>query len=104
MSISLDNLHPVGNHASSVATAKQLGLRVLFLGEDWHGSNATSLKRAFRALGCDVFNIDDYHFYPQWHSNSLRLLRMLGRRVISAEFSAHVARVTEQFNPHLVFV
>lgn len=81
-----------------------MNIRVLFVGEDWHGSNATSCKRAFRALGCDVLNIDDWDFFPQWESFKLKVLRRLLRRTIATEFSAHIERQVRRFQPHLVFI
>ena len=79
-------------------------IRILFTGENWHGSNAASCRRAFRALGCDVLDIDEYHFFPQWESIRLKILRRLVRPLIADEFSMHVERQFKRFQPHLVFV
>lgn len=79
-------------------------IRILFTGQNWHGSNATSCMHAFRALGCDVLNVDEWHFFPQWESKPLKILRKILRWSISADFSAHVERQLRSFRPHLVFV
>lgn len=81
-----------------------MNLRVLFIGENWHGSNATSYKRAFRHLGCDVLDIDDYHFLPRWNSVYLRILLRLLRRGIVSEFGKHITRQARDFSPDLAFV
>jgi spore maturation protein CgeB len=78
--------------------------RIVFVGQNWHGSNATSCKRAFRELGCDVFDIDDYHFLPRWQSVSFRALRRVLRRKIANEFSQHVVNQIRAYDPHMLFV
>lgn len=78
--------------------------RILFIGENWHGSNATSCKRAFRHLGCDVLDIDDYHYWPVWQSKKMRAARRLLRPWIVREFGNAICRLGETFRPELVFV
>jgi hypothetical protein len=81
-----------------------MGIRILFIGENWHGSNATSCKRAFRALGCDVLDVDEWHFYPQWESLKLKVIRRALRRIIVNEFCNHLEKQFRRFHPHLVFI
>lgn len=81
-----------------------MGSRILFIGENWHGSNATSCKRALRYLGCDVFDIDDYHYWPSWETKRMRLVRRLLRNWIIREFGSAVRRMGDAFRPELVFV
>jgi spore maturation protein CgeB len=85
-------------------TLGSMGIRVLFIGENWHGSNATSCKRAFRHLGCDVLDVDDYHFFPRWHSFRMRVLRKIILPFIITEFGNYILRITQEFHPDLVFV
>ncbi len=79
-------------------------IRILFIGQDWHGSNATSFKRAFRALGCDVLNINEYNFFPLWQSFTLRGLRKMLRFLFRAEFNRVFVQALHNFHPHLIFV
>ena len=81
-----------------------MNLRILFVGQNWHGSNSTSCLRAFRALGCDVLEIDDYHFFPRWESIGLKVLSHLLKYAIVAEFGQLIKRKVQSFRPHLVFV
>lgn len=81
-----------------------MSIRILFAGENWHGSNATSCKRAFRALGCDVLDLDDYHYLPEWESTSLRALRRLLRKRFADEYSRVLIKRVTEFEPQLVFI
>jgi spore maturation protein CgeB len=81
-----------------------MNLRVLFAGENWHGSNATSCKRAFRALGCDVLDLDDYHYFPEWESTPLRIVRRMLRKRLADEYSRVLMRRITEFEPHFVFI
>jgi spore maturation protein CgeB len=81
-----------------------MGIRVLFIGENWHGSNATSCLRAFRAAGCDVMSIDERHFFPQWITLKMRAIRRLIRPLIVSDFASNLKVQAEQFRPHLVFM
>lgn len=81
-----------------------MSVRILFVGENWHGSNATSMKRAFRMLGCDVHNIDDWHIYPQWESFGLKVLRRVLRPFLVAEMGRRLLRLAAAIKPHFVFV
>ncbi len=77
---------------------------ILFIGENWHGSNATSCKRAFRHLGCDVYDLDDYHYFPRWQTVGMRALRKLIQPLIVNEFGREIARLARELKPDLVFV
>jgi spore maturation protein CgeB len=79
-------------------------IRVLFAGENWHGSNSTSCKRALRALGCDVLDLDDFHYLPEWESTSLRIVRRLLRKRLADEYSRMLVKRITEFEPQLVFV
>ncbi len=78
--------------------------RILFVGQNWHGSNATSCKRAFRALGCDVFDIDDHHFLPRWQSTPFKALRRLLHHSITNEFSRYLIHQINAYKPEMLFV
>ncbi len=77
---------------------------ILFIGENWHGSNATSCKRAFRHLGCDVYDLDDYHYFPRWQTPGMRALRKLLRPLIATEFRREIEKLALELTPDLVFV
>lgn len=81
-----------------------MSTRILFVGENWHGSNATSCLRAFRHLGCDVLSVDDFHFFPKWNSFSLRVMRRLTWPLIAIDFSNSLRNIAKIFRPDLVFV
>jgi spore maturation protein CgeB len=81
-----------------------IGLHILFIGANWHGSNSTSCKRAFRHLGCDVIDVDDMHFFPRWQSVGMRGLRKALRPFILAEFGNYIKRQCRNYQPELVFV
>jgi spore maturation protein CgeB len=82
----------------------EMNLRVLFVGQNWHGSNSTSCLRAFQALGCDVLEVDDYHYFPRWESKGLKAVRRMLTPAIVNEFGRFIKREARIFKPHLVFV
>lgn len=79
-------------------------MRILFIGENWHGSNSTSFVRAFRFLGCDVLVVDERHFFPQWGTFPMKIFRRLLRPFIVRDFSVHIRDQARIFGPDLVFV
>ena len=79
-------------------------IKILFVGEDWHGSNSTSCKRAFRYLGCDVLDVDDLKFFPQWESPYMRALRRFVRPLIVRDYGLYLKRLVVSFQPNFVFV
>lgn len=83
---------------------KAKNLRILLVGEDWHGSNATSFKRALRFLGCDVLNINEWHYYPQWLSLHMKSIRRVLLPLIVYEFEKDLLRKVNLFKPDLLFV
>ena len=52
-------------------------LRILFIGDNWYGSNARSCAEAFRRLGCDVLDIDNQTFIPHASLFTSRVARRL---------------------------
>jgi len=40
-------------------------LRILFIGQNWHGSNARSCADSLRRLGYNVLDIDEQTFFPE---------------------------------------
>ncbi|MEK6637266.1 MAG: glycosyltransferase [Pseudomonadota bacterium] len=56
--------------------------RIVVAGEFWHGAPAKGFASGFRALGCDVIEIDVNHFLPLPHTTSLRITsRILARQL-----------------------
>jgi len=79
-----------------------MSVRVLFLGENWHGSCARACCYALRRLGCDVADVDVQTIRPQWRSLALRGTLRLLRRSVIAEYNELVLETAEQFQPDLV--
>lgn len=79
-------------------------MRILFIGQNWHGSNSTSFIRAFRSLGCDVLVVDEEHFFPRWQTLTMKGIRRLLRPLVIRDFSFELHKQYNGFRPELVFV
>jgi spore maturation protein CgeB len=78
------------------------GLRVLFLGENWLGSNARSCSESLRRLGCDVLDIDSQTFFPSLQSFASRAVARLLRPGLVREYNQHVLELARQFRPEML--
>lgn len=77
-------------------------LRILFLGDNWYGSNARSCCESLRRLGHDVLDIDQQTFFPQVAKFTSRVVRRLLCFRMAEEFNLHVLSLAENFQPDIV--
>jgi len=77
-------------------------LRILFIGENWYGSNARSCAEGLRRLGCQVFDIDQRTFFPQVRLLSSRLVTRFLRFKLVDEFNRHILSEADKFRPDIV--
>lgn len=81
-------------------------LRILYIGPDYLGSNATCWRDAFLELGHDVLTIDDTRFDPPPAGLAGKLVRKWRRRPSRANverLNAAVLRACHEFRPHMTF-
>src|SRR5258708_18320919 len=79
-----------------------MSLRVLYLGENWHGSCARACCYALRRLGCDVTDIDMTTVIPQWRRRSNRAIRRLLQPRIVREYNQLILECASQLEPDLL--
>jgi len=78
----------------------------LFIGEDWHGSNATALARGFRALGNAVEVVSANRYFPELARQEVvsRLLRRMFIPFFMRHFNLAVIQAAKRCKPHLVVI
>ena len=81
---------------------RQSMLRILFIGENWYGSNARSCSESLRRLGHDVLDIDQQTFFPKVAKFTSRVLRRLLSFRMVEEFNSHVLHEVDNFQPDIV--
>ena len=79
-----------------------MSLRILFLGDNWHGSCARACCYALRRLGCDVTDIDLQTFIPQWRQRSNRAITRLLRPRIVREYNQLILDCASQIRPDIL--
>lgn len=77
-------------------------LRILFIGENWYGSNARSCAEALRRLGCNVLDVDAQTFFPQPRLFTSRVAGRLARPRLVREFNDYILATAEQFKPDIL--
>lgn len=81
-------------------------LRILYIGPDTYGSNATSWRDAFLELGHEVRTVDDTRFDPRPRTLAGKLVRKWRRRPARANverLNAAVLSACREFRPHMTF-
>jgi len=78
-------------------------LRILFVGENWHGSNARACSEALRRLGCDVLDIDLQSSFPQVNLFTSRIVRRVFWSRLVDEFNIQILKAAESFCPDVFF-
>jgi hypothetical protein len=84
-------------------------MRVLFVGDQWIGSNARSFSDAFRRCGHDVTTVDPHKYFGSYEKNwLLRLLKRLNGRYplpwhVKAFNDEVLAHVSNRFDLLFVF-
>lgn len=81
-----------------------MGISILFLGQQWLGSDARGLASAFRALGNVTDIVDENTYVPKVNSFQAKLWRKLGRKSFEREYNAEILTRDDLLNPHLVVV
>jgi spore maturation protein CgeB len=76
--------------------------RILFLGENWLGSNARSSFEGLRRLGCDALDVDSQSFFPILKSFSSRAALRLFRSSLVREYNQHILNLAQQFRPEIL--
>lgn len=77
---------------------------MLFVGEQWLGSNARSLAMAFRKIGWLVACLDPQHFVPQADGIAQRALRRIQAPFHEAAFNQTMLKQGRAIKPAVVFV
>ncbi len=77
-------------------------LRILFIGENWYGSNARSCAEGLRRMGHDVLDIDQQTFIPQVAKFSSRVVRRLLWFRMVEELNDDILNVSENLRPDIV--
>jgi hypothetical protein len=82
--------------------------RILFVGDDFYGSNATSLRNSFFRMGCEVLTVNT-HFLGT-STVPRRLAARYGRddarypEPRTEQFNGHLQRLIESWLPDILFV
>ncbi len=76
-------------------------LRVLFLGENWHGSCARACCHALRRLGCDVSDFDAQTIFPQLRRRSLRAVLRVAEPQLVREYNQQILDLSSTFMPDI---
>jgi spore maturation protein CgeB len=79
-------------------------VRILFVGENWHGSCPRACAAALRRLGCHVTSVDRESFFPQVHRFSSRLVRRVARTRLVREFNDHILETARLTDPDILLV
>lgn len=80
-------------------------LRIIGVGEVWHGANSNAFFRAFMRAGHDVtVHSDEAFVAPGWTSRSLRAMRRLVYRQILADYNKALVKLLKDIRPDLLFV
>lgn len=78
-------------------------MRILFVGESWHGSCARSLKEALRRRPDIVLDeVNEDLWFPRPHARWLRALSRLTVGAYRREFSEHVLARVREFRPDVL--
>jgi hypothetical protein len=75
--------------------------RILYEGERWFGSNASSCQWALRRLGHSVLDVDVNTVVPLWESFSLKAARRLLRFLTMKEHNDYLLFLAREFKPHI---
>lgn len=81
----------------------RMPLRLLFVGDSWHGSNARSLREAFaRRPDLQVAEVNLDHVFPSWRTLTLRIASRLLAPLQRAEFERAILRACREFGPDCI--
>jgi spore maturation protein CgeB len=81
------------------------GIRVLFTGQHWPGSNSLYISRAFEQCGATIRFLDDTRLFPDWHGACSRAMRrLLLKPLIEPEWNRQLLALVSRVRPDLVYV
>lgn len=81
----------------------QIG-RMLFVGDQWFGSDARSLCAAFRRAGWEVGELDPKRYLPLSATLPARAITKLLRPIFRRNLNAAILRETSKLSPNVVFI
>jgi spore maturation protein CgeB len=81
---------------------RDVGLKVLYLGEMWLGSCARACLEALRELGCNTFVVDEATYIARGRSTRSRALARLVRREFIREYNDEIIRAAQRFQPDML--
>jgi spore maturation protein CgeB len=85
--------------------AQSSGIRIVFTGQHWPGSNSLYISKAFERCGATVRFLDDTRLFPDWQSMSSRIARrLLLKPVIEPEWNRQLLALLRRVRPHLVYI
>lgn len=90
--------------SSNENPVEQVCRRILFVGPQWHGSDAAGLARAFRRLGHIVSTVDPDVYFPSGRSFPLKVARKCLVPLFTKEMNAEIVHVAKMFQPELLVV
>jgi len=79
-------------------------LKILFIGPQWHGSNARGLAYGFRRLGHIVQSVDPDAYFPSGKSFVIKAFRRLAHPLMVKEFNKAILDQDAIFMPDFVLV
>jgi glycosyltransferase involved in cell wall biosynthesis len=79
-------------------------LKILFIGPQWHGSNARGLAYGFRRLGHIVHSVDPDVYFPSGKSFAIKAFQRLTRPLMLKEFNKAILEQDAIFIPDFVLV
>lgn len=78
-------------------------MRLLFIGDSWHGSNARSMREGLSAIdGVSVSEVSGDHYLPNYRGLPLRIANRLLRPWQVRELNAAILRATMSYRPDMV--
>jgi len=81
------------------------GIRMVFTGQHWPGSNSLYISRAFEQSGATVRFLDDTRLVPDWRSVPGRAARrLLLSPLIEPEWNLQLLELVARLRPHLVYI
>src|SRR5436190_20389544 len=81
------------------------GIRIVFTGQHWPGSNSLYISRALEQCGATVRFLDDTRLVPDWRSVPGRAARrLLLSPLIEPEWNLQLLELVARLRPHLVYI
>ena len=81
------------------------GVRILFAGDYWLGSNTVYIARAFEKCGAIIRFVNRSTIFPRWESFWGRAARrVLRRSLIESEWNNQILDLVDRFQPDLIYL